>query len=153
VPPARDDIRLLIFAGAAVLLAGIAVALLLLVSTNQGGETTREPEPVRFGFESQIQEQLEEGPFFVPDQFGGDRSFWFAEENGEIVAIAAHQDDIPGCTVKWKAQLDRFECGDDRFRSVELERFLLTIPATGDEEGIVTIDVRERLPAPTRSAG
>lgn len=153
VAPARDDVRLLVFAGAAVLLAGVAVAVLLFVSTNRDGERTREPEPVRFGFESQIQEQLEEGPFFVPDQFGGNRSFWFAEEGGEIVAVAAHQRDLPDCTVKWKAQLDRFQCDDERFRSSELERFLLTIPETGDDEGVVTIDVRERLPAPVRSAG
>jgi hypothetical protein len=151
--PARDDLRLLVFAGAAVLLAGIAVAVLLFVSTDRGGAPPRDPQPVRFGPESSIRGQLEEGPFFVPDQFGGNRSFWIAEESGEIVAIATHQRDLPRCSVKWKAQLDRFECGSERFTSDELERFELTIPAAGDDEGVVTIDVRRRLAPTDRSAG
>ncbi|MGH9033330.1 MAG: hypothetical protein ACRDZV_14500, partial [Acidimicrobiia bacterium] len=127
MPPARDDLRLLVVAGAAVLLAGVAVAVLLFVSTDRGGSPPRDPGPVKFGLESSIRDQLEEGPFFVPDQFGGNRSFWIAEEDGEIVAIATHQRGLPGCSVKWKAQLDRFECGDNRFRSDELERFETTI--------------------------
>jgi hypothetical protein len=153
VPPARDDLRLLVFAGAAVLLAGVAVAVLLLVSTGRGTDPPRDPVPVKFGFESSVRTELEEGPFFVPDQFGGDRSFWIAEEDGEIVAVASHQTDLPNCTVKWKAQLDRFQCGDERFRSDELERYEVTIPAAGEDEDIVTIDVRRRLPASARSAG
>jgi hypothetical protein len=154
VAPARDDLRLLVFAGAAVLLAGVAVAVLLLVSSGRGGETRRDPVPVEFGLESSIRSQLEEGPFFVPDQFGGSRSFWIAEEDGEIVAIAAHQTDLTDCTVKWKAQLDRFECGDEQFRSDELERYEVTIPpAEDDDQNVVTIDVRRRLAAPARAAG
>jgi hypothetical protein len=153
VAPARDDLRLLVFAGAAVLLAGVAVAVLLLVSSGGGGDARRDPVPVRFGLESSIRTQLEEGPFFVPDQFGGDRSFWIAEEDGAIVAVAAHQTDLPDCTVKWKAQLDRFECGDERFRSDELERYEVTIPQGGEDENVVTIDVRRRLSAPARTAG
>ncbi|MGH8983754.1 MAG: hypothetical protein ACRDY6_07745 [Acidimicrobiia bacterium] len=153
MPPARDDLRLLVFAGAAVLLAGVAVAVLLFVSTGRGGSPPRDLEPVRFGLESSIRTQLEEGPFFVPDQFGGNRSFWIAEEDGEIVAIATHQQDLPGCSVKWKAQLDRFVCGDERFTSDELDRFELTIPEAGEDEGIVTIDVRRRVPAPAVSGG
>jgi hypothetical protein len=153
MPPARDDFRLLVFAGAAVLLAGVAVAVLLFVSTDRGGSPPRDPVPVKFGLESSIRSQLEEGPFFVPDQFGGNRSFWIAEEGREIVAIATHQQDLPGCSVKWKAQLDRFECGNNRFTSDELERYELTIPEAGDERGVVTIDVRRRLPAPSLSGG
>ncbi|HEX6313027.1 MAG TPA: hypothetical protein VF152_15555 [Acidimicrobiia bacterium] len=151
--PARDDVRLLVFAAGAVLLAGVAVAVLLLVSTDRGSGPPLDPGPVRFGFEANVREQLEEGPFFVPDQFGGDLSFWIAEEDGEIVAIATHQDDLPDCTVKWKAQFDRFECGDERYRSSELERYQVSIPETGDDENVVTIDVRRRLPAPALSAG
>jgi len=151
--PARDDLRLLVFAGAAVLLAGVAVAVLLFVSTGRGGSPPRDPVPVKFGLQSSIRTQLEEGPFFVPDQFGGNRSFWIAEEAGEIVAIATHQQDLPGCSVKWKAQLDRFECGDERFTSDELERFEITIPEAGDDRNVVTIDVRRRLPPTARSAG
>jgi hypothetical protein len=152
MPPARDDVRLLVFAGAAVLLAGIAVAVLLFVSIG-GDQPARDPEPVEFGLESSLRDELDEGPFFVPDQFGGDRSFWIAEEDGEIVAIATHQRALPDCSVKWKAQIDRFECGDDRFTSDELERFELTIPETGEDEGVVTIDVRRRIPAPSISGG
>jgi hypothetical protein len=55
--------------------------------------------------------------------------------------------------VKWKDQLDRFVCGDGRFDSQELERFEVTVPRAGPDEGILIIDVRTRLPAPALTAG
>ena len=154
MPPARDDLRLLLFAAAAVIFAGVAVAAALLFSTSRGGEDrTRTPEPVRLGFESSAKDRLEDDPDFIPDQFGGDRSFWLALENDDVVAIAVNPSDMRGCTVDWKGQLDRFVCGGQRFRSEELERFEVRVPDAGDDKGVLIVDVRHRLPPPKLSAG
>ncbi len=153
VPPARDDLRLLLFAGAAVIFAGLAVAAALLFSTSRGDDGPRRPEPVRLGFESSAQDRLQDDPDFYPDQFGGDLSFWLTLEGGDVVAIAVNQSDMPECAVDWKGQIDRFLCDEQRFRSQQLERFELTVPAAGDDKGVMIVDVRHRLPAPELPAG
>ncbi len=152
MPPARDDLRLLLFAGAAVICAGVAVAAALLFSTSRG-DPPDDPEPVRLGFESSAKDRLRDDPDFIPDQFGGDRSFWLALEQGEVVAIAVNQSDRPGCTIDWKGQLDRFVCDDERFRSEQLERFEVRVPQAGSDKGVLIVDVRRRLPAPELDAG
>ena len=153
MPPARDDLRLLLFAGAAVIFAGVAVAAALLFSTSRGDDGPRKLEPVRLGFESSARDRVEEDPDFIPDQFGGDRSFWLALEHGDVVAIAVNPSDMPECTVDWKGQLDRFVCGGQRFRSEELERFEVSVPDAGKDKGVLIVDVRHRLPAPVLAAG
>ncbi len=153
MPPARDDLRLLLFAGAAVIFAGVAVAAALLFSTSRGGDPPKNPEPVRLGFESSAKDRLQDDPDFIPDQFGGDRSFWLALEHGDVVAIAVNQSDRPACAVDWKGQLDRFVCDDERFRSEQLERFEVRVPEAGPNKGVLIIDVRRRLPAPELEAG
>lgn len=153
MPPARDDARLLVFAAGTVLAAGLAVAVLLLVSTGRGGAPPEEPEPVALGFESSTRERLAEGPDFIPDQFGEDRSFWLLLEDGAITAIATHQEALPDCTVRWRGRIDRFVCGDARFQSHELERFEVRVPRSGADDAVVTIDVRRRLPPPAEAAG
>ena len=155
MPPARDDLRLLLISGAAVLLAGAFVAILLLAQTDrQGANTPREPEPFPAGRAEDIEETLrEEGPYYYADPFGGDDSLVFALEDGEVVALAVNQSDLPNCSVKWEAQLEQFTCGDERFDSTELERFEVTVPAAGDNKGILIIDLQMRLPAPEMPAG
>jgi hypothetical protein len=155
VPPARDDLRLLLFAGGAVVLAGVAVAVLLVASTGRdGGSTPRRTQPFEAGLASNVEESLrDEGPYYIADPFGGDDSIVFALEDGDVVALAVNQSDLPNCSVKWKDQLDRFVCGDRRFDSQELERFEVTVPRAGPDEGILIIDVRTRLPAPDLTAG
>jgi hypothetical protein len=155
VPPARDDLRLLLFAGGAVVLAGVAVAVLLVTSTGRdGGSTPERPQPFEAGLASNVEDSLrEEGPYYYADPFGGDDSIVFALEDGEVVALAVNQSTLPNCSVKWKDQLDKFVCGDQRFDSTELERFEATVPEGGPDEGILIIDVRTRLPAPSLAAG
>lgn len=146
---------MLLFAGVAVAVAGVAVAVLLVVSTGrEGGSTPERPQPFEAGFASNVEDSVrDEGPYYIPDPFGGDDSIVFALEDGEVVALAVNQSDLPDCSVKWKDQLDKFVCGEQRFDSTELERFEVTVPKAGPDEGILVIDVRNRLPAPALSAG
>ena len=155
MPPAREDLPLLLFAGAAVAAAGVAVAVLLVVSTGrEGGSTPEKPQPFEAGLASNVEDSVrDEGPYYIADPFGGDDSIVFALEDGEVVALAVNQSDQPGCSVKWKDQLDKFVCGNQRFDSPELERFEVTVPKAGPDKGILIIDVRKRLPAPALSAG
>jgi hypothetical protein len=155
MPPARDDLRLLLFAGGAVVFAGVAVAVLLVASTGrEGGSTPKTPQPFEAGLASNVEESLrDEGPYYIADPFGGDDSIVFALEDGEVVALAVNQSNLPNCSVKWKDQLDRFACGDQRFDSTELERFEVAVPQAGPDEGLLIIDVRKRVPAPALAAG
>lgn len=154
MPPARDDLRLLLFAGAAVVLAGVAITVLLLVSTNRGGGPPKQYEPFEAGLASAIEGSVrDEGPYYYADPYGGDDSLVFTLEHGDVVALAVNQSDLPGCAVQWKDQLDRFVCGDRRFSSEQLERFEVTVPDAGPDKGLLIIDVRTRLPAPVMKAG
>src|SRR5687768_11087493 len=112
MPPARDDLRLLLFAGGAVVFAGLFVAALLLLSTGRdGGDTPQTVEPFQAGRAKDVEESVrDEGPYYYADPFGGDDSIVFALEDGEVVALAVNQSDLPECSVKWKDQLDKFVC-------------------------------------------
>jgi hypothetical protein len=148
VPAARSDTQLLLIAGALAVVAGLLVALVLLLWSGEREE--RDPEPFVYGPVADLERSLrDEGPFYVADPFGGDDSIAFALEDGDPVAIAVNQTDMPDCTVKWRAQLDRFTCGDERFTSEQLERFVTEVPSSGPNEGQLVIDVRRRTPAPS----
>jgi hypothetical protein len=148
VPPARSDLRLLLVAGAAAVAAGLLMAAVILFATGRG-DAPGEYQPFEAGLASDIERQLRDGgPFYIADPFGGDRSIVFALEEGGVAALAVNQSTLPGCSVKWKDQLGRFVCGAKRLRSVELERFAVSVPARGPDEDILIIDLRKRLPAP-----
>jgi len=116
----------------------------------QSGDTEPRPrEPFAYGQVRDLERNLEEGPFYIADPFGGDDSIVFALEDGEPVAIAVNQRNMPDCSVKWKEQEGAFACGQQRFTSDQLERFATEVPTSGDDEGILFIDVRRREPAPS----
>lgn len=148
MPPARSDLRLLLFAGGLIVMAGVAVALALLLSTGRS-EPPREYEPFKAGPAADLERELREGgPYFIPDPFGGDRSILLALENGEVIALATNQRRLPDCTLKSTGDKDQIACGDQRFRTEELERFEVTIPRAGPDRGVVLVDLRDRLSPP-----
>jgi hypothetical protein len=153
VPPTRTDRQLLLVAGGLAVLAGVLVAVVLLLATGRSGPPT-EYEPFAAGPEADLARELREGgPFFIADPFGGRRGFWLTLEDREVVPVAVHQSDLPECSVRWRARLDRFTCGDARFRSEQLERFATRVPKAGDDEGVVLVDLRRRLSPGSRSLG
>jgi hypothetical protein len=148
VPPERYDTRLLLFAAGAVLLAGVAVALVLLFATGTGGP--KEYVPFSAGLATDVKRNLkEEGPFYVADPFGGNRSIVFALEDGEVVALSTTLPGTEDCVVKWKAQLDRFvDCDGGRHRSTDLDRYEDFVDPSGEDKGLLLVDLRKKLPAP-----
>jgi len=149
VPPNRSDTRLLLTAAGAVLLAGVAVAVVLLFATG-GSSGPKKYAPFQAGLASAIKKDLKDGgPFYFPDPFGGNRSILFAIEDGQIVALSTTLPGTKDCLVKWKAQLDRFvDCNGDRHRSTDLDRYQDFIDPTGEDKGLLFVDLRKKLPAP-----
>ena len=82
VPASRSDARLLLTATAAVVTAGVIVAVVLLFATGRSQSPTKY-EPFSAGPAKAIKHSLREGgPYYVPDPFGGNKSILFALENG-----------------------------------------------------------------------
>ena len=149
VPPDRSDTRLLLTAAGAVLLAGVLVAVVLLFAT--GGSTgPKKYAPFQAGLASAIKKDLKDGgPFYFPDPFGGNRSILFAIEDDQIVALSTVLPGTKDCLLKWKAQLDRFvDCNGDRHRSTDLDRYEDFIDPSGEDQGLLFVDLRKRIPAP-----
>ncbi|MFZ4514690.1 MAG: hypothetical protein ACOYN3_00010 [Acidimicrobiia bacterium] len=130
--------------------AGIGVAGLLLWATGRDG-TPKTYAPFNAGYEATVRKNLEKGgPVYFADPFGGDQGFWFALENGSIVAIAVQQPDEPNCAVRWRGSRNTFTGCNDEPRTIEsLARYDVNVR---DESGqpSVFVDLRTLLP-PTSS--
>jgi hypothetical protein len=150
VPPDRSDTRLLLTAAAAVLFAGVLVAVVLLFATGQGGSPNKN-QPFYAGLASDIRTSLRDGgPYYVPDPFGGHRSILFALENGNIVALSTM---LPG-TKDYRSVEgpDRpfVDCHGDQHRSADLDRHYDFIDPTGKEQGDVSSTRGRRCPHPAK---
>ena len=102
VPASRSDARLLLTATAAVVTAGVIVAVVLLFASGRSHSPTKY-EPFSAGPAKAIKQQLREGgPYYVPDPFGGNKSILFALENGEIVALSNIVPGTKNCAIRWR---------------------------------------------------
>jgi hypothetical protein len=149
MPPNRSDARLLLAAAGAVLFAGVVVAVVLLFATGRGNGP-KKYQPFQAGLASALRADLRDGgPYYFPDPFGGSRSILFALEDGEIVPLSTVLPGTKDCLLKWKAQVERFvDCNGGRHRSTELDRYEAFIDPAGENQGILFVDLRHKLPAP-----
>jgi hypothetical protein len=156
VPAERSDTRLLIGAGAAAVLAGVLVAVVLLLATSRADQPD-EYRPFVAGPENERRENLrEEGPFYFPDPFGGKKSILFALEGDNVVALMTHTADDRDCRVNWRGRIDSFvDCDGNRLRSDQIGRYETTIERRGGVGRVVVVDLRTELPppAPTGAPG
>jgi hypothetical protein len=150
VPASRSDARLLLTATAAVVAAGVIVAVVLLFATGRSSSPTKY-KPFSAGPAKAIKQQLKDGgPFYVPDPFGGNKSILFALERGEVVALSNVLPGTKDCTLRWKGSVDRFQdCHGDRFTSEQLDRFEATIDLAGSGKGLLFVNLQKKLPAPS----
>jgi hypothetical protein len=166
----RRDMRALWITGAVAVIAGIAVAGALLWATGRN-KTPTKPQPFAAGVSHSIREQLNEGPFYYPDPFGGTRDFWFAIEDGNIAALSANLPGEKGCRVAYKGDKKGFvDCHGTRVPEHDLARFELKLqvgktkypyplPAAGPrpsvkkaKEGSLLVYLEKLLPPPGSGA-
>jgi len=149
MPLSRDDRPVIVVATLAVLVAGVLVALVLLLATGRGGSPkTYEPFPA--GAVLSIKSDLKDGgPYFVPDPFGGDRNILFALEDGHVVALSNVVPDTKHCVVNVKDEGKSFvDCHGDRLKTADLARFVTTTKASSNGTEILYVDLRKKEPAP-----
>jgi hypothetical protein len=149
MPLSREDRPIIVVATLGVVLAGLLVAVVLLLATGRGGSPTRY-EPFEAGAAKDIERSLKEGgPFYVPDPFGGNRSILFALEDGEVVALSNVVPNTDDCRVNIKNEGKAFvDCNGDRLRTDELARFPTTIRPSTNGTDILYVDLRTKEPAP-----
>ena len=148
MPPAPSDRRLLLATGAFVVLAAAVFAAALFFATG-GGQAAPKRGPVYIGLARDLRDRLRQGPrLYFAHPFGG-TGFWLDTENGHLVALVARRPGTPSCTVAWR-NLDRgyFDCHGHQLRSLELDRYQLSLPQLGSEAGGVIVDFRHVSPAP-----
>jgi hypothetical protein len=153
VPPSRSDTRLLVGAGVAAVVAGLVVAVVLLLATSRADQP-KSYRPFAAGPERQLREQLRDGgPFYVPDPFGGRKSILFALEGDNVVALMTHTPGDEGCRVRWRGRVDSFEeCNNIRLRSDQIGRYVVTTERSEGQGRILFVDLRQELPPPVASA-
>jgi hypothetical protein len=147
--PSRDDTRILVFATLLVVVAGVLVALVLLLATGRASSPTKY-EPFEAGAARDIERLLKEGgPYYVPDPFGGSRSIMFALEDGEVVALSTVMPNTEDCRVLWRDSRKAFvDCNDDRHQSTDLARYVTTVDPRDGANDILLVDLRKKEPPP-----
>ena len=149
MPPERSDTRLLIGAGAAAVLGGVLVAVVLLLATSRA-DSPKKYRPFPAGPETQLRSELRKGgPFYYPDAFGGKRSILFALEGDQVVALMTHTPGDEECRVRWRGSVDSFvDCRGTRLRSDQVGRYQTTISTQRGTGDVVVVDLRKELPPP-----
>jgi hypothetical protein len=149
VPPSRSDTRLLVGAGVAAVIAGLVVAVVLLLATSRADSPTKY-KPFAAGPERELRRQLGDGgPFYIPDPFGGRKSISFALEGESVVALMTHTPGDTSCIVRWRGRVDSFEdCHGNRLRSEDVGRYVTTVERSGNQGRILFVDLRKELPPP-----
>lgn len=144
---------MLIGAGVAAVVAGLVVAVVLLLATSRADQP-KSYRPFAAGPERQLREQLRDGgPFYVPDPFGGRKSILFTLEGDNVVALMTHTRGDEGCRVRWRGRVDSFEdCNNNRLRSDQVGRYTTTLERSEGQGQIVFVDLRKELPPPGASA-
>ena len=149
VPLSREDRPVIVIATISIIVAGLFVAAVLLLTTGGGGGPKRY-SPFQAGALRSIRSNLaDQGPFYVPDPYGGDRSILFALEHGKVVALSTLVPDTKDCRVTIKDEGKEFvDCHGDRLKTTELDRYLTTVRPSGDGTELLYVDLRNKLPAP-----
>lgn len=149
MPPSRSDTRLLVGAGVAAVLAGLVIAIVLLLATSQADQP-KTYQPFAAGPESQLRKDLRDGgPFYFPDPFGGRKSVLFALEGDQVVALMTHTWGDESCRIRWRGSINSFEdCHGNRLTSDQIGRYLTMVERRGGQGRIVVVDLRNEIPPP-----
>lgn len=152
--PSREDTKILVFATLLVVVAGLLIAAVLLIATRQGG-SPKEYKPFPAGAVGSIRANLkDEGPYYVADPFGGDRSILFALEDGKVVALSNVVPNTKDCRVNIKNEGKSFvDCNGDRLKTTDLARYATEVEHIKGGNDILLVDLRRKEPPPSAATG
>ncbi len=137
----RSDVKLLLGATVAILMAGFLIAGGILVAT-RGSKTTVCPQ-LNIGAAADIRRTLVNGgPTFQTG--GAGCGFWLALADNDIVAYKVRQPS--GCTLQLKR--DHWECSGATIAPGDLAQYPVQIE-TVDKIDAVVVDLRPPAPPPT----
>jgi hypothetical protein len=137
-PKRKGDIKVLVSATIAVLLVGFFIFAAMMVTSR--GSSSPTCGRLRIGLASGVRDNLNHGPYFQTG--GGDCGFFFALDNGDIVAYKVVQPS--GCNVNWA--FDHWECNGRRIAASRLATYPTFIRT---EQGADTLYVNLGSPAPS----
>ena len=152
VPQRRSDIKLLLGAGIAVLLAGIVLAAAILAITARGSSPSSK-HPVPFGSEVDIHDRVRTGGPVNIAGLSGDDGFWVAIEDHELVALLVKQPKPHHCTLRWRGSKNTFTCDDRPVASRNMARFRSFTKQHGALKGSYMVALRDIEPAPDGPPG
>jgi hypothetical protein len=139
-PKRKGDIKVIVGATIAILLAGFFIFGAMMMTTRGGSNPLCGPLPI--GLATSVRETLERGPYFQTG--GGDCGFTLALENDNIVAYRVVQPS--GCVALWK--YDHWECDGREIDADRLEQYPVSIETV---EGVDTVVVNLGTPRPSSS--
>ena len=150
MPAAPSDRRILVFAVALVLAAGLLVAAALFFATGGGDAAPRQTKPLYLGLSKELRASIKQGsPLYFANPFAGN-GFWLDREDGHFVALDLVLPDTTDCTVKWMGRRDSYvDCHGDAVTSRDLDRYKIVLGKAGNQGQGVYVDLRERITAPS----
>jgi len=138
-----SDIKLIVSATVAVLLAGLLVGGGMLIATRGGGDITC--RPLNIGSASDIRDKLQSGgPYFQPG--GTTCGYWLALADGNIVAYKVEQPQ--NCPLQRKR--DHWECASRTVDAADLAQYPVSIRTVGATDAVF-VDLTPPAVAPTGS--
>ncbi|HEV7526314.1 MAG TPA: hypothetical protein VGP92_15195 [Acidimicrobiia bacterium] len=128
-----SDIKLIVSATVAVVLAGLFIAGGMLIATSSGSKN-----PVcgqlNLGKASDVRHRLDsQGPSFVTG--GSNCGFWIALANGDIVAYRVKQPS--GCALNLRNQASEWVCGGRTIAAADLATYNVSILKVGSTDAVI----------------
>jgi hypothetical protein len=128
-----SDIKLIVSATFAVLLAGLFIAGGMFIATSSGSKNPLCGQ-LDLGQAADVRNRLQtQGPSFVTG--GASCGFWLALENGDIVAYRVRQPS--GCALNLRDRGTRWVCGNDTIDPPDLARYTVGIQTIGTTDAVI----------------
>jgi hypothetical protein len=128
-----SDIKLIVSATIAVVLAGLLIAGGLLIATSSGSDNPL-CGTLNIGKAADIRDRLErQGPGFYTG--GADCGFWLALDNGDIVAYRVQQPS--GCALNLRDRGTEWVCGGNVVAAADLETYTVNITPVGQIDSVI----------------
>jgi hypothetical protein len=128
-----SDIKIIVSATIAVVLAGLFIAGGLLIATSSGSNN-----PVcgqlNVGKAADVRDRLDtQGPGFYTG--GANCGFWLALDNGDIVAYRVRQPE--GCSLNLRDRGTQWVCGNNVVDAADLATYKVAIQTIGQVDSVI----------------